>query len=405
MTHNFILGLAATLSACLLGYSCSVDPSMSVDNHSFQFNIEVHQDPVSCRNILLLSLENGPQQAEEFSISYTIDNKTTDGLYTFENEEPLGTIFSRSYAEGDSEEFYLCDLPLGEHSISVEMKSKWYSSSVIKTFRVTSTPFKVHCEVDTLSSDESYLLISLTEGALSGDIFTLFWSIDEQNDNQVDGIDFSECPILRIPLGLLSPTSHQVNVRLTDNTFIVNASIGFTEPVRHPIVDLSISLDNKGDVILYISGNEYHSRIEIGSIYKIEASCSYWADGPITYNESPSEQLYFKSDTVTDETSFEASVYSDCVLSLCARQQMITALESRYQNSAVWNRYWDSSSEGGYYYKVDYHSIIHYSLDNENLKITCSAELEKNVQLRVKSNLDFCEFNSTKLNKSQEYFF
>ena len=234
-------------------HSVKMDLPYTVNDYSFKVKADIEYDKDDLSHILFLSLMSGSRD-ETYTISYTVDGGHTVKL-TDEQGKEKGASFSESFKEATVKSYDLSRADKGRHNMQIIVSTKDYSQVLEVSYVVDALPFAIHAEMDT-SGSSSVMMLTLKEGDAATD-YSAGITIDGQTVASPK-VNFSKSPIYRYSLPTTRPGKHDVSVQLTDGYTVEKTSVSFSEPVRHPYIDITLKYnENSGKHVAEIGSNPY----------------------------------------------------------------------------------------------------------------------------------------------------
>ena len=234
-------------------HSVKMDLPYTVNDYSFKVKADIEYDKDNLSHILFLSLMSGSRD-ETYTISYTVDGGHTVKL-TDEQGKEKGASFSESFKEATVKSYDLSRADKGRHNMQIIVSTKDYSQVLEVPYVVDALPFAIHAEMDT-SGSSSVMMMTLKEGDAATD-YSAGITIDGQTVASPK-VNFSKSPIYRYSLPTTRPGKHEVSVQLTDGYTVEKTSVSFSEPVRHPYIDITLKYnENSGKHVAEIGSNPY----------------------------------------------------------------------------------------------------------------------------------------------------
>lgn len=360
------------------------DIPFTVDDHSFEVKADIEYDSEDLSHVLFLSLLKGSRD-DTYTVSCLVDGGHSVKLTDTSGHE-LPPSFSESFRDATVRSYRLSRAGRGRHTMKITVSTDCYRQEEEVPYEVEALPFSVHMEADT-ASGSSVLMLSLTEG----DPQEQYWGtvrIDgkETGDGSGFRIDFADTPICRYTLPLLRPGRHEVELTVTDGYTDKVVSCSFTEPVRHPYVDILLSHDKEsGKHVAAVGTNPYGVMMSFTTTLTIT--------GESCFCDSQHVESYFdisyttKSKTMSDKST-AAGIFADEEITLIDRDALATKMTGSYEDSNIWKYFYDpggSEDAGREWWYLDGTEKAFYVIKEESLEVVLTAEKVTGVTLRVEN--------------------
>ena len=364
-------------------HSQKADLPYKVNDYSFNVKGEIEYDSVNLSHKLFLTLMNGSRD-ETYTVSYTVDGGHAIKLADTSGKE-LGASFSESFKEATVRAYSMSRAEKGKHTMKIIISTADYSQVLEIPYAVDALPFAIHAEMDT-SGSGSVLMLTLTEGDSATDYNATI---------QVDGktvsspkVNFSKSPIYRYTLPTARPGKHDVSVQLTDTYTVENASVNYTEPVRHPYIDINLKYnENSGKLYAEIGDNPYDISLKFVTSLTLKGQTTICIHDPDYWGEARYET---KTKTMSDSNT-ASGIYGGNSVTLIDRDALVTKLTGSYEMSAVIEYKYDpgygGEDSGREWYEVTGSERKYYVLKEETLKIDVTGEKITGVTLRITNNI------------------
>ena len=376
MNKWFIFGLVVLLaSACVHEYP--------VTDHSFEFSGVVVYDQDADQHRLTLTC-NKPSGADEYNVAFLLDNESIITL-TDVNGRTYQEFLKVSCSETATHTFQLSEVPVGTHLLQLTISTDEFSQSLEIPYEVVRQKYDIHAEVSTVGAKNSTLMMSLADGDTKY-IYDVTVSIDDETIITQE-IDFVQTPIASIDLpDTIRPHEHTLTLSVNDSMTDKEYTLKFTEPVRHPNLDIKLEHDSKsGYHVAIIGNNPYSVRVDFSVFLELKGKSSFYHEEEDFWWRRPE----YKYITETDEhTLSEAG--SDCLVNLTDRDGIAKKITSQWETSYIWASH--STPGGGEDSGEDYSYIsgsepAFYQIYSEVLKINIGAESLPGVTLNITNNI------------------
>ena len=364
-------------------HSQKADLPYTVNDYSFQVKADIEYDSVNLSHILFLSLLRGSRD-ETYTISYTVDGGHSVKL-TDINGKALGASFSENFKDATVRSYDLSRAEKGGHTMRLIISTKDYSQTLEIPYAVDAVPFAIHAEMDT-SGSGTVVMVTLTEGDSSTDYHATIL---------VDGktvaspkVNFSKNPIYRYTIPTVRPGRHEVSVHVTDTYTVENQDVTYTEPVRHPYLDISLKYnDNSGKYYAEIGSNPYDIELKFVTSLTLKGQTTICIHDPDYWGEARYET---KTKTMSDNNT-ASGIYGGNSVTLIDRDALAAKLTSSYEMSVIIEYRYDPGSggedSGREWYEVTGSTRAYYVIKEETLKIDVTGEKVSGVTLRVTNNI------------------
>ena len=369
-------------------HSQKADLPYKVNDYSFKVQADIEYDSDNLSHLLFLTLLEGSRD-ETYTVSYTVDGGHTVKLID-ESGKELGASFSESFKDATVKSYDLSRTDKGKHTMKMIVSTKDYSQVLEIPYAVEALPFSIHAEMDT-SGSSSVMMLTLKEGDTSTE-YNASISIDGKTIASPK-VNFSKNPIFKYTLSTTKPGKHDVSVQLTDGYTVEKTNVSFSEPVRHPYLDITLKYnENSGKHYAEIGDNPYDISL------KFETSLTLTGQTTVCiYDWSVWGAKRYENKTKTMSDSHTASgIYGGDSVTLIDRDALVTKLTGSYELSDIVERFYDpgSSDDAGYeWYEKTGTERAYYILKEETLKVTISGEKVTGVTLRVKNEIGAMTLN------------
>lgn len=379
---------AVNLKITTAKWSQATDLPYTVEDYSFDIDAELEYDASKLTHCLFLTLVKGSRDAV-YTVSYKVDGGHSVKLTSAQGKE-LGSSFQESFKEAVVHSYTLARAAKGRHTFSLTISTDDYLQEIELPYEVEAIPYSVHSEISTSGEDTSSLMLSLTEGDSAAPYYvTVLIDGKELEGASSAKVDFSKTPIKVFEFPVLRPGKHEVSLEVTDGFTKKNSTLSFSEPVRHPFLDITLVHDNTGGYhVAEFGSNPYGITVSIDASLAITGKSTYWMDGGIIYNDSPRESEYLKTvmKTLRDETHI-SSGYSSRSVNIINRDALAKKMTTSFETSYIWQGFSDDSGEGGVYYMTTGSKPSYYQITDEKFKIDISAEKVSGVTLRITNRI------------------
>ena len=369
-------------------HSQKADLPYKVNDYSFKVQADIEYDSDNLSHLLFLTLLEGSRD-ETYTVSYTVDGGHTVKLID-ESGKELGASFSESFKDATVKSYDLSRTDKGKHTMKMIVSTKDYSQVLEIPYAVEALPFSIHAEMDT-SGSSSVMMLTLKEGDTSTE-YNASISIDGKTIASPK-VNFSKNPIFKYTLSTTKPGKHDVSVQLTDGYTVEKTNVSFSEPVRHPYLDITLKYnENSGKHYAEIGDNPYDISLEFVTSLTLKGQTTV-----CIYDWSVWGAKRYENKTKTMSDSHTASgIYGGDSVTLIDRDALVTKLTGSYELSDIVERFYDpgSSDDAGYeWYEKTGTERAYYILKEETLKVTISGEKVTGVTLRVKNEIGAMTLN------------
>ena len=369
-------------------HSQKADLPYKVNDYSFKVQADIEYDSDNLSHLLFLTLLEGSRD-ETYTVSYTVDGGHTVKLID-ESGKELGASFSESFKDATVKSYDLSRTDKGKHTMTMIVSTKDYSQVLEIPYAVEALPFSIHAEMDT-SGSSSVMMLTLKEGDTSTE-YNASISIDGKTIASPK-VNFSKNPIFKYTLSTTKPGKHDVSVQLTDGYTVEKTNVSFSEPVRHPYLDITLKYnENSGKHYAEIGDNPYDISLEFVTSLTLTGQTTV-----CIYDWSVWGAKRYENKTKTMSDSHTASgIYGGDSVTLIDRDALVTKLTGSYELSDIVERFYDpgSSDDAGYeWYEKTGTERAYYILKEETLKVTISGEKVMGVTLRVKNEIGAMTLN------------
>ena len=369
-------------------HSQKADLPYKVNDYSFNILADIEYDSENLSHILFLSLLEGSRD-EIYTVSYTVDGGHSVKL-TDESGKELGASFSETFKDATVRSYDLSRANKGKHTMKMIISTKDYSQVLEIPYAVEALPFSIHAEMDT-SGSGTVMMLTLKDGDSSTDYNATI---------QVDGktvaspkVNFSKNPIYKYTLPTIRPGKHDASVQITDGYTVDNSNVNFSEPVRHPYLDITLKHNgNSGKHYAEIGDNPYDISLKFVTSLTLKGQTTV-----CIYDWSVWGEKRYETKTKTMSDSHTASgIYGGDSVTLIDRDALVTKLTGSYELSDIVEYFYDPGSSddaGQEWYEKTGTERAYYSLKEETLKVNISGEKVTGVTLRIKNEIGSMTLN------------
>ena len=369
-------------------HSQKADLPYKVNDYSFNIQADIEYDSENLSHILFLSLLEGSRD-DIYTVSYTVDGGHSVKL-TDESGKELGASFSETFKNATVRSYDLSRADKGKHTMKMIISTKDYSQVLEIPYAVEAIPFSIHTEMDT-SGSGTVMMLTLKDGDSSTDYNATI---------QVDGktvaspkVNFSKNPIYKYTLPTIRPGKHDASVQITDGYTVDNSNVNFSEPVRHPYLDITLKHNgNSGKHYAEIGDNPYDISLKFVTSLTLKGQTTV-----CIYDWSVWGEKRYETKTKTMSDSHTASgIYGGDSVTLIDRDALVTKLTGSYELSDIVEYFYDPGSSddaGQEWYEKTGTERAYYSLKEETLKVNISGEKVTGVTLRIKNEIGSMTLN------------
>ena len=370
-------------------HSQKADLPYKVNDYSFKLQADIEYDAESLSHILFLTLLQGSRD-ETYTVSYTVDGGHGVKLISEEGKE-LGASFTESFKDATVRSYDLSRAEKGKHTMKMIISTSDFSQVLEIPYAVDALPFSIHAEMDT-SGSSSVMMLTLKEGDTATEYNTSI--ILDGKTIASPKVNFSRSPIYRYTLPTTRPGKHDISVQLTDGYTVEKTSVSFSEPIRHPYIDITLKYnENSGKHIAEIGSNPYDISLNLATALTIKGNARVCTS---TYEYYESDITYVTKSKTMSDSNTASGIYGGDAVTLIDRDALAAKMTSSYEMSNVMEYccnpgdgensdqiWWQSfKKERAYYYIVE-----------ESLKIDISGEKVPGVTLRIKNNIGAMTLN------------
>ena len=354
-----------------------------VNDYSFKLQADIEYDLENLSHMLFLTLLEGSRD-ETYTVSYTVDGGHTVKLLDDSGKE-LGASFTEDFKDATVRSYDISRTEKGKHIMKIIVSTNDFSQVLEIPYAVDALPFSIHSEMDT-SGSGSVMMVTLKEGD----------SATEYNASiTLDGkiiaspkVNFSRNPIYRYTLPTTRPGKHEVCVQLTDGYTVEKSSVNYSEPVRHPYLDIILKYnENSGKHIAEIGENPYDISLKFVTSLTVKGQTTvaiydsrYWGE---TRYETKTKSM--------SDSNTASGIYGGNSVSLIDRDALVIKLTGSYEMSDIVEYFYDPGSggedSGREWYDKTGTERAYYSLKEETLNIDITGEMVSGVTLRVTNKI------------------
>ena len=377
------------LSISTAKHSQKVDLPYRVNDYSFQMKADIEYDRDNLSHILFLTLMKGSRD-ETYTVSYTVDGGHTVKLIN-ESGKELGASFTEDFKDATVRSYDLSRADKGKHTMKMIVSTKDYSQVLEIPYSVDALPFSLHSEMDT-SGSSTVLMLTLKEGDANTD-YNATITLDGKTI-ATPKVNFSKNPIYRYTMPTARPGKHDVSAQLTDGYTVGSTNANYSEPVRHPYLDITLKYnENSGKHYAEIGDNPYDISLKFVTSLSLKGQTTIAIYDPNIWGETRYET---KTKTMSDSNT-ASGIYGGNSVTLIDRDALVTKLTGSYEMSAVIEYRYDpgygGEDSGREWYEVTGSERKYYVLKEETLKIDITGEKVSGVTLRVKNNIGTMTLN------------
>ena len=370
-------------------HSQKADLPYTVNDYSFQMKADIEYDRDNLSHILFLTLMKGSRD-ETYTVSYTVDGGHTVKLI-HESGKELGASFTEDFKDATVRSYDLSRTDKGKHTMKMIVSTKDYSQILEIPYAVDALPFSLHSEMDT-SGSSTVLMLTLKEGDANTD-YNATITLDGKTI-ATPKVNFSKNPIYRYTMPTARPGKHDVSAQLTDGYTVEKTSQSYSEPVRHPYLDITLKYnENSGKHYAEIGDNPYDISLKFVTSLSLKGQTTIAIHDPNVWGETRYET---KTKTMSDSNT-TSGIYGGNSVTLIDRDALVTKLTGSYEMSAVIEYRYDpgygGEDSGREWYEVTGSERKYYVLKEETLKIDITGEKVSGVTLRVKNNIGTMTLN------------
>ena len=364
-------------------HSQKADLPYKVNDYSFKMQADIEYDAENLSHILFLTLLQGSRD-ETYTVSYTVDGGHGVKLISEEGKE-LGASFTESFKDATVRSYDLSRAEKGKHTMKMIISTSDFSQVLEIPYAVDALPFSIHAEMDT-SGSSSVMMLTLKEGDTATEYNTSI--ILDGKTIASPKVNFSRSPIYRYTLPTTRPGKHDISVQLTDGYTVEKISQSYSEPVRHPYLDITLKYnENSGKHYAEIGDNPYDISLKFVTSLSLKGQTTIAIHDPNVWGETRYET---KTKTMSDSNT-ASGIYGGNSVTLIDRDALVTKLTGSYEMSAVIEYRYDpgygGEDSGREWYEVTGSTRAYYVLKEETLKVDVTGEKVTGVTLRVTNNI------------------
>ena len=370
-------------------HSQKADLPYKVNDYSFKLQADIEYDSENLSHMLFLTLLEGSRD-ETYTVSYTVDGGHTVKLLDDAGKE-LGASFTEDFKDATVRSYDLSRAEKGKHTMKMIVSTVDFSQVLEIPYVVDALPFTIHAEMET-SGSSSVMMLTLKEGDAATEYNASI--ILDGKTIASPKVNFSRNPIFRYTLPTTRPGKHDVSVQLTDGYTVEKTSVSYSEPVRHPYIDITLKYnENSGKHIAEISSNPYDISLKFVTSLTVKGQTTIAIYDPGYWGETRYET---KTKTMSDSNT-ASGIYGGNSVTLIDRDALVTKLTGSYVMSDVIEYFYDPGSggedSGREWYEVTGTERKYYVLKEETLKVDISGEKVTGVTLRIKNNIGAMTLN------------
>ena len=370
-------------------HSQKADLPYKVNDYSFKLQADIEYDSENLSHMLFLTLLEGSRD-ETYTVSYTVDGGHTVKLLDDTGKE-LGASFTEDFKDATVRSYDLSRAEKGKHTMKMIVSTDDFSQVLEIPYVVDALPFSIHAEMET-SGSSSVMMLTLKEGDAATEYNASI--ILDGKTIASPKVNFSKNPIFRYTLPTTRPGKHDVSVQLTDGYTVEKTSVSYSEPVRHPYIDITLKYnENSGKHIAEISSNPYDISLKFVTSLTVKGQTTIAIYDPGYWGETRYET---KTKTMSDSNT-ASGIYGGNSVTLIDRDALVTKLTGSYVMSDVIEYFYDPGSggedSGREWYEVTGTERKYYVLKEETLKVDISGEKVTGVTLRIKNNIGAMTLN------------
>ena len=370
-------------------HSQKADLPYKVNDYSFKLQADIEYDSENLSHMLFLTLLEGSRD-ETYTISYTVDRGHTVKLLNDTGKE-LGASFKEDFKDATVRSYDLSRTEKGKHTMKMIVSTEDFSQVLEIPYVVDALPFTIHAEMET-SGSSSVMMLTLKEGDAATEYNASI--ILDGKTIASPKVNFSRNPIFRYTLPTTRPGKHDVSVQLTDGYTVEKTSVSYSEPVRHPYIDITLKYnENSGKHIAEISSNPYDISLKFVTSLTVKGQTTIAIYDSRYWGETRYET---KTKTMSDSNT-ASGIYGGNSVTLIDRDALVTKLTGSYEMSDVVEYFYDPGSggedSGREWYEKTGTERAYYTLKEETLKIDITGEKVTGVTLRIKNQIGTMTLN------------
>ena len=351
-----------------------------VTDHSFDFSGVVVYDQDADQHRLTLTCKK-LSGADEYNVAFLLDNESIITL-TDVNGRTYQEFLKVSCSETATHTFQISEVPVGTHLLQLTISTDEFSQSLEIPYEVIRQKYDIHAEVSTVGAKNSTLMMSLADGDTKY-TYTIAVSLDGE-ELFSEEIDFSLTPIASLDLPVtIRPEAHTLKLEVNDGMTNKEYAVSFTEPVRHPILPITLVHDEEsGYHVAEIGPNPYSILVSISASLQIQGKSSYYpSDNEDAYCWG---HPYYKYLTETKSVNIHDSEGNKTV-EIIERDAIAEKITSKWEVSYIWG--FSTDEIGDFKSYITGTQPAFYQINTENFTIDFSAEALPGVALNITNNI------------------
>ena len=364
-------------------HSQKADLPYKVNDYSFKVQADIEYDADNLSHRLFLTLLEGSRD-ETYTVSYTVDGGHSVKFIDDAGKE-LGASFTESFKDATVKSYDLSRTDKGKHMIKMIISTNDFSQVLEIPYAVDALPFSIYAEMDT-SGSGTVMMLTLKEGDTATE-YNASITLDGKTIAS-QNINFSRNPIYKYNLPTTRPGKHDISVQLTDGYTVEKTNVSYSEPVRHPYLDITLKHNEaNGKHYAEIGSNPYDIELKLSTVLTIKGNARVCTS---TYEYYETDITYVTKSKTMSDSNTASGIYGGNSVTLIDRDALASKMTSSYEMSNVMEYccnpgdgensdqiWWQSfKKERSYYYIVE-----------ETLKIDISAEKVSGVSIRVKNEI------------------
>ena len=370
-------------------FSQKADIPYKVNDYSFKMQADIEYDAENLSNILFLSLLDGSRD-DTYTISYTVDGGHSVKLKDISGKE-LGVSFTEDFKDATVRSYDLSRAEKGKHTMKMIISTRNYSQALEIPYAVDALPFSIHAEMET-SGSSSVMMLTLKEGDAATEYNASI--ILDGKTIASPKVNFSKNPIFRYTLPTTRPGKHDVSAQLTDGYTVEKTSVNYSEPVRHPYIDITLKHnDSNGKHYMEIGSNPYDIELSFKTSLTITGKSTYCTS---TYEYYYSDITYASKTKTLSDSNSSSGIYGGDSVTLIDRDALALKMTSSYEMSNIMTYFpgdGDGECVGIDEYRCTGQERAYYKITKEDLKIDITGEKVPGVTLRIKNNIGAMTLN------------
>lgn len=370
-------------------HSLKTELPYKVNDYSFKVQGDIEYDSENLSHILFLSLLEGSRD-DQYTVSYTVDGGHSVKLTDVSGKE-LGASFTEDFMDATVRSYDLSRAEKGKHTMKLIVSTKNYSQVLEIPYAVDALPFTIHAEMET-SGNSSVMMLTLKEGDTSTE-YNASITLDSKTIASPK-VNFSKNPIYKYTLPTTRPGKHDVSVQLTDGYTVESTKVGYSEPVRHPYLDITLKHnENNGKHYAEIGDNPYDIELSFKTSLTITGKSTYCTS---TYEYYYSDITYASKTKTLSDSNTVSDIYGGDSVFLIDRDALALKMTNSYEMSNIMTYYpgeGDGECVGIDEYRCTGQERAYYKITKEELKIDISGEKVTGVTLRIKNQIGAMTLN------------